>query len=116
MIPQVLSTSFLNFFSSLIFVQKILPLEDVQMTILITVNCAMICVSFSWCMGGMILDFFNFGRFLWHTTKKEIEVAAPPPHTVQKTIQCMPILTYCMIRAPPRWRSRTCGRTSTGLG
>ena len=70
---------------------------------LITVNCAMICVSFSWCMGGMILDFFNFGRFLWHTTKKEFEVAAPPPHTVQKTIQCMPILTHCMlIRQAPQ--------------
>ena len=63
---QVLMTSFLNFFSSLIFISEgVCSMEEKKY--LLIINSAMIFISFMWCFTGMILDFFNFLRFLWYT-------------------------------------------------
>jgi hypothetical protein len=67
---QVLTTSFLNFFSSLIFISEgVCSMEEKKY--LLILNTIMIVVSFTWCFTGMSLDFFNFFRYLWFTTMAE---------------------------------------------
>jgi hypothetical protein len=61
----VLTTSLVNFFSSIVFISDLPSLY--QKKLLIWFNVALIFISFCWAFGGAIKDMYNFARFFWFT-------------------------------------------------
>ena len=61
----VLSTSLLNFFSSIVFISDLPSLWQKQ--VLIWINVALILFCFCWAFFGALTDLYNFVRYFWFT-------------------------------------------------
>ena len=66
----VLSTSLLNFFSSIVFISDLPSLWQKQ--VLIWINVALILFCFCWAFFGALTDFYNYARFFWFTFNCEV--------------------------------------------
>jgi hypothetical protein len=84
----VLSTSLLNFFSSVVFISDLPTLWQKQ--VLIWINVALILFCFCWAFFGALHDIYNFGRYFWFTLNCEVNGRAEEEKQVMWEVVDLP--------------------------